>query len=161
MDTAQLIGWAAALAGFASLVLRDERRVRIGLIVHTVLYLAHFALLGLPIAVASNVIALLRLTLSLRFHSWWFVACLAVASVVPGVLYFDGWVSILPMLASVVLTYGLFRCQGLALRRILFLGSFLWLVHNIAVESWGGMAVELGMCASSLIGILRSRNVEK
>ena len=153
---AQAFGWLAALAGFAALALRDERRVRIGLIVHTVLYLVHFALLGLPVAVASNVVALLRLTLSLRYRSYGFVVVLSLAALIPGLLYGTGFITVLPMLASLVLTFVLFRCRGLALRFGILAGSLLWLIHNAAVGSWGGMAVEIGLSLSTLVGICRT-----
>lgn len=156
IDWAQAWGWAAAAAGFAALVAREERTVRIGLIVHTIFYLIHFSLLGLPVAVAANVVALARLTLSLRFRSWWLVVMLSAASLLPCFFYASGLVSILPMAASVILTVALFRFDGVKLRTAILIASLLWLAHNAVAGSWGGVAVELGMSLSSLCGIVRT-----
>lgn len=160
IDWTQLWGWFAAIAGFSALAAREERSVRIGLIVHTVCYLVHFALLGLPAAVVANVVALMRLTLSLRYRSWWLVVVLTGAALMPCFFYGTGWVSLLPMAASVVLTVALFRFEGARLRVSILVASLLWLIHNLVVGSLGGVVVECGMSLSSLCGLLREKRLQ-
>ena len=57
MDLAQMAGWLAAAAAIIAMLQKSDLRLKQGLIIHTVLYGIHFALLGLPTAVVSCVIA--------------------------------------------------------------------------------------------------------
>ena len=58
MDLAQMAGWFAAGAAIIAMLQKSDLRLKQGLIIHTVRYGIHFALLGLPTAVISCVIAL-------------------------------------------------------------------------------------------------------
>ena len=69
MDLAQMAGWLAAAAAIIAMLQKSDLRLKQGLIIHTVLYGIHFALLGLPTAVVSCVIALARITLSIYTRS--------------------------------------------------------------------------------------------
>lgn len=68
MDLAQMAGWLAAAAAIIAMLQKSDLRLKQGLIIHTVLYGVHFALLGLPTAVVSCVIALARITLSIYYE---------------------------------------------------------------------------------------------
>ena len=72
MDLAQMAGWLAAAAAIIAMLKKSDLRLKQGLIIHTVLYGVHFALLGLPTAVVSCVIALARITLSIYTRSFAF-----------------------------------------------------------------------------------------
>ena len=48
MDLAQMAGWFAAGAAIIAMLQKSDLRLKQGLIIHTVLYGIHFALLGLP-----------------------------------------------------------------------------------------------------------------
>lgn len=48
MDLAQMAGWLAAAAAIIAMLQKSDLRLKQGLIIHTVLYGIHFALLGLP-----------------------------------------------------------------------------------------------------------------
>ena len=138
MDLAQMAGWLAAAAAIIAMLQKSDLRLKQGLIIHTVLYGIHFALLGLPTAVISCVIALARISLSI------YATALAVSR---------STVEILPLAASVVLTLSLFRFDGIKLRLGLLGGSVLWLIHNIYVQSWGGICLEACFCLSTLWGL--------
>ena len=54
MDLAQMAGWLAAAAAIIAMLQKSDLRLKQGLIIHTVLYGVHFALLGLPTAVVCD-----------------------------------------------------------------------------------------------------------
>ena len=54
MDLAQMAGWLAAAAAIIAMLQKSDLRLKQGLIIHTVLYGIHFALLGLPTAVICD-----------------------------------------------------------------------------------------------------------
>ena len=132
---------------------KSDLRLKQGLIIHTVLYGIHFALLGLPTAVISCVIALARISLSIYTRSLLCAAVLIIFSVATALAVSRSTVEILPLAASVVLTLSLFRFDGIKLRLGLLGGSVLWLIHNIYVQSWGGICLEACFCLSTLWGL--------
>ena len=152
MDLAQIAGWLAAAAIIAMLQ-KSDLRLKQGLIVHTVLYGIHFVLLGLPAAVISCVIALARITLSIYTRSLLCAAVLIIISVATALARSRSTVEILPLAASVVLTLSMFRFDGIKLRLGLLAGSILWLIHNVCVQSWGGIFLETCFCLSTLWGL--------
>lgn len=81
MDLAQMAGWLAAAAAIIAMLQKSDLRLKQGLIIHTVLYRIHFALLGLPTAVISCVIALARISLSIYTRSLLCAAVLIIISV--------------------------------------------------------------------------------
>lgn len=152
MDLAQMAGWFAAGAAIIAMLQKSDLRLKQGLIIHTVLYGIHFALLGLPTAVISCVIALARISLSIYTRSLLCAAVLIIFSVATALAVSRSTVEILPLAASVVLTLSLFRFDGIKLRLGLLGGSVLWLIHNIYVQSWGGICLEACFCLSTLWG---------
>lgn len=153
MDLAQMAGWLAAAAAIIAMLQKSDLRLKQGLIIHTVLYGVHFALLGLPTAVVSCVIALARITLSIYTRSLLCAAALIIISIAMALALSRSTVEILPLAASVVLTLSLFRFDGIKLRLGLLAGSVLWLIHNICVQSWGGICLETCFCLSTLWGM--------
>ena len=152
MDLAQMAGWFAAGAAIIAMLQKSDLRLKQGLIIHTVLYGIHFALLGLPTAVISCVIALARISLSIYTRSL-LCAAVLIISVATALTVSRSTVEILPLAASVVLTLSLFRFDGIKLRLGLLAGSVLWLIHNIYVQSWGGICREACFCLSTLWGL--------
>ena len=104
MDLAQMAGWLAAAAAIIAMLQKSDLRLKQGLIIHTVLYGVHFALLGLPTAVVSCVIALARITLSIYTRSLLCAAALIIISIAMALALSRSTVEILPLAASVVLT---------------------------------------------------------
>ncbi|WP_370826373.1 YgjV family protein [Parasutterella excrementihominis] len=150
MDLAQMAGWLAAAAAIIAMLQKSDLRLKQGLIIHTVLYGIHFALLGLPTAVISCVIALARISLSIYTRSLLCAAVLIIFSVATALAVSRSTVEA----ASVVLTLSLFRFDGIKLRLgLLGGGSVLWLIHNIYVQSWGGICLEACFCLSTLWGL--------
>ena len=153
MDLAQMAGWLAASAAIIAMLKKSDLRLKQGLIIHTVLYGVHFALLGLPTAVVSCVIALARITLSIYTRSLLCAAALIIISAAMALALSRSTVDILPLAASVVLTLSLFRFDGIKLRLGLLAGSILWLIHNVYFQSWGGICLETCFCLSTLWGL--------
>lgn len=153
MDLAQIAGWLAAAAAIIAMLQKSDVRLKQGLIVHTVLYGVHFALLGLPTAVISCVIALARISFSIYTRSLLCAAVLIIISVATALTLSRSTVEILPLAASVVLTLSLFRFDGIKLRLGLLAGSILWFIHNVYVQSWGGIFLETCFCLSTLWGL--------
>lgn len=155
----QIVGYFAFLFGVMALFQTKDIHLKTLLIVHSVLYAAHFFLLGELAAVCGCVIAIFRISLSIFTRSWLVVALLICASLLCAPFAGQYWYAILPILASCILTIGLFRFSGVPMRLFILAGSMLWLIHNIAAGSIGGTALEALMLASNMVAIMRIRGV--
>ena len=150
---AQIIGLLAALAGFWAMSRSDAGAVKRVLLIHTALYGIHFLILGLPLAVWSNLVAFARIGISMRSCSWLWVilfCSISLLSIIPNPPSCSA--ELLPTIASLVLTITLFRLKGTAFRLGLLFGSALWLLHNVWAGSWGGIILEIGMILSNVMG---------
>lgn len=154
-----LLGWVSAVAGFAAMASKTDATVKKLLLIHTALYGVYFGLLHLPLAVLAQIIAFLRISLSLRTRSWLCVLVLCTLSVLaglPALTKSTELPSFFPLIASFVLTVTLFRLSGPWFRVGLSTGSFLWLLHNVWIGSTPGVALEAGMLASNIVGWMRA-----
>ena len=72
------------------------------------------------------------------------------------VLTWDSWWSILPVAANIAATIGGYTFNARKIRVVgMFINSPLWIVYNILVGSWAGVADELVTEVSMLISIFR------
>ena len=164
MDLAQMAGWLAAAAAIIAMLQKSDLRLKQGLIIHTVLYGVHFALLGLPTAVVSCVIALARITLSIYTRSLLCAAALIIISIAMALALSRSTVEILPLAASVVLTLSLFRFDGIKLRLGLLPARFFGTFITFAFKAGAASALRLvfvsqhcGVCGRLQESKIRSR----
>lgn len=72
------------------------------------------------------------------------------------VLTWNGWWSILPVVANVAATIGGYTYNARKIRVVgIFINSPLWIVYDIVVGSWAGILDEIVSEASMLISIYR------
>jgi hypothetical protein len=67
-----------------------------------------------------------------------------------------GW---LPVIASCITTFAIFRLSGVAFRSVLLASTLLWLANNLITGSIGGTLLELSNAIvniSTMIGMVRS-----
>lgn len=71
-------------------------------------------------------------------------------------LTWEGWISILPVAANIAATIGGYTHNGQKIRIAgIFVNSPLWIIYDIYVGSWAGIADELASEASMLLSIYR------
>ena len=157
---AQLIGYLAFGLGVGSFLQTDDRRFKLFMAGECLAYMAHFALLGNPTAVASSGLSLLRSLLALRTRSPWVAAAVVAANIAFGLALAQQPSDWLPLGASCIGTLALFLLQGVAMRLVMLLGTGLWIANNLLVGSIGGTALELVVAAvniGTIVRLLRQR----
>lgn len=71
-------------------------------------------------------------------------------------LTWEGWISILPVAANIAATIGGYTHNVQKIRIAgIFINSPLWIIYDIYVGSWAGIADELASEASMLLSIYR------
>jgi hypothetical protein len=155
LSIAQLVGYVAFVLGVGSFLQRDDRRFKLFMVGECLAYLVHFALLGVPTAVASSAISTVRSVLALKTRSPWVAAAVVAANVGFGLAVATRPSDWLPLLASCLGTLALFLLQGIRMRLVMLLGTSLWIANNLIAGSIGGTALELVVAGVNLTTMLR------
>jgi hypothetical protein len=158
---AQCVGYVAFFFGVGSFLQTDDRRFKLFMAAECLAYVVHFSLLGNPTAVASAGMSLLRSVLALRTRSPWLMAAIIAINLALGATLAGQPRDWLPLLASCLGTYSLFRLQGIAMRLVMLVGTGLWVVNNVLAGSIGGTALELVIAVVNLTTIARMLRQER
>ena len=68
----------------------------------------------------------------------------------------DGWWSVLPIIANIAATVGGYTYNGRKIRAVgMFINSPLWIIYDIIVGSWAGILDEIVTEASMILSIYR------
>lgn len=142
LSPAQCWGYLAFAMGMACFAQTDDRRFKIYMALECAAYALHFALLGQGTAVAATLISLGRSLAALHARTPAVGLAFIALNLVAGAWLYSGPLSLLPVAASVIGTTALFFLHGLRMRLLMLVGTALWLVHNAALGSVGGTALE-------------------
>lgn len=152
---AQCIGYLAFVLGVGSFLQTDDRRFKLFMTGECLAYVAHFALLGSPTAVASSLLSTIRSLLALRTRSPWVAAAVVAANIGFGLAVAQRPSDWLPLGASCLGTLALFLLQGISMRLVMLAGTGLWIANNLIVGSIGGTALEVVVATVNLVTIVR------
>ena len=121
----------------------------------------HFGLLGAYSGMAMNLIGAARGFVYSKKGSaprWSYAFGPYVFSVVSAgccIATWESWLSLLPTVAMVVTSFGLWADNPKTVRRLNLPGSWLWLAYNLASLSWAGAITECFNTASIVIAMWR------
>jgi hypothetical protein len=153
--TTQAIGILAALVAFLGLTSKSDKRLMSLSIASCALWAVHFSLLGSWPATASNLLAGLRNGFSLRFRGVVPALIFATAVAVAGVLTIHSPFGILPILGTIIVSLAAFLTRGATLRGAYMLSSLLWLMHDVHMQSIGGICGDLTSLTAGTIALVR------
>ena len=154
---AQLLGWLAFVLGVACFLQKTDFRFKVLMALECLAYVVHFLALGQMAASASALVSLGRSVASVRYPIPAVGLGFMATSLAMGIWLSEGWVSWLPICASMVGTYALFFLRDVRMRTTMLVGTGLWLVHNGLVGSIGGFFLELVLATTNLFTIYRLR----
>ena len=123
-------------------------------------YTTHLLLLGAVTGGISYVLNTVRsfcLGSKITFlKSKWMCVIICTLQVIALVITWDGWWSLLPIVANIAATIGGYTYNGQKIRAAgIFINSPLWIIYDIIVGSWAGILDEVVTEASMLISIYR------
>ena len=152
---AQCAGYVALVLGVCAFLNRDDRRLKLLLSIESVVYGAHFLLLGNMPAASSAVISAGRTYLSLHSRSLWLAAAAVALNVAVGLKVAHGGLAWLPIVASCAATVAFFTLEGVRLRLVLLTTTLMWLINAYVSHSIGGMVLESLIAAANLTMLVR------
>lgn len=164
----QAVGFLGTILFFLSYQCKENKNLFRVQFVSYLCYTAHFLLLGAITGGISYILNALRsfcLGGKNRFlRSNWMCAIICVLQLVTLVFTYDGWWSILPVVANIAATVGGYTHNGRTIRVVgMFVNAPLWIVYNIIVGSWAGILDEAISEVSMLVSIFRYgwKNLDK
>ena len=152
---AQCVGYVAFVLGVGSFLQTDDRRFKLYMAGECVAYMAHFALLGNPTALASSAVSTVRTLLALRTKSYWVAAAVVLANIAFGLTIATRWTDWLPLVASCLGTLALFLLHGIRMRLVMLCGTGLWIANNLIAGSVGGTALEIVVAVTNITTMVR------
>jgi hypothetical protein len=136
--------------GISSYFLKSDDIFKALILSAATLFSIHFFLLGAYAGAAVAAINATRTFLSLKgFKSNKILIFFLSVYVCVGILIYDSWVDIFPILSGFVATIGLFKFSGIKLRASFFVSESAWLAYGFIVKSIGGIITSVfSLCAN-------------
>ena len=161
---AQILGMVSFGLGILCFYQKDDKKLKIIMLVMQVNNVLHFGLLGAWTASFSSMLSVARTGLAIRTRSRRLAYVFIALSILLGSLIGEHWTDMFPILGSCCGTYALFCLSGIKMRLAFMCGALFWLTNNILVGSLGGTLLELTLLAVNLNTVrrlYRNRNATK
>lgn len=155
LNLAQFFGMISFTLGILCFYQRDDKRLKIMMLLLQLNNVLHFGLLGAWTASLSALLSVARTGLAIRTRSRQLAYLFIVMTIVLGLWVGDRWTDIFPILGACMGTYALFCLSGIAMRIAFLIGACFWLTNNIIVGSLGGTLLELTLIVVNLNTIRR------
>lgn len=154
-DIGQLLGIISYILGVSFFYQKDDRKLKILMIIFNINHMIHFLLLGALVSALSSFVSILRTFASMYTSSKYVALVFILVGSMFSLTYVSELTDLFALLGMSVGTYSIFMLKGVLLRVGLLLGSVLWLVNNIFVGSFGGILLESTLIIVNLVTIKR------
>jgi hypothetical protein len=155
LSPAQLVGYVALVLGVAGFMQKSDTRLKVLMACEGLAYVVHFILLGNFPASGSAGVSSLRMLVSIKSRSRWWIGVFIAVNVAIGLTFAKGFAGWLPVSASCLATVAVFVLRGVWMRLILFVCTLLWLVNNLLSGSIGGTVLEALIAIANAYTIAR------
>ncbi len=155
IDLAQALGFLSFGLGISTFYQKNDRHLKILMLVFNLNHLLHFLLLGSMLSALSALLSAFRTTTSIFTSSKWVAAIFILIGIVSGLGMAEHWWELWPIVGTVIGTYSLFVLSGIRMRIGFLAGATCWLINNILVGSIGGTLLEMTVIIMNLITIYR------
>jgi len=157
----QSIGFFGLIALVLSYQQKNRTRILGLMLIGQVAFTLHFIMLGALTAVGMNIVGMIRSMVFLlsdkkKWASWrYWPIVFIVLFLVAGLMAKESWLGVLPVVAMVIETSGLWLKNLKRLRMISLFPHPFWVVYNMIKGSWAGVITEVFVFSSILIAIVR------
>lgn len=144
----QIIGYMAYVSSFYACAQKEDNRLFKYFGGSWLLFGLHHDLMGNDAAAVSAVLIGLRMFTSVSWKGAVIAYPFSALALVMGYFTYASPLSLLPLGAVIIATFGAAYFSGVSLRLIFISTNILWFVHNAAVGSIGAMAFDITIAAS-------------
>ena len=163
----QSIGFVGMLFFMASMQMKNRYYLLLLQIFGHIAFSVHFYLLSATAASVINIVGIFRALLFQKKEtsgwakkSFW-LPCFILLYVLSGILFWNGPIAILAIVATALETRALWSSDPQAIRKRMILPRLGWLTHNFVVGSIAGVISDVFYLISVLVGIWRFKKAEK
>jgi len=156
----QIIGFFGTAAFFISYQQKEQKQIVFFQIIGISMFVVHFFMLGAYTGAILNVFGVVRAVIYYNNDKkWaqsklWFYGLIIVYTVV-GILTWEDWFSVLPIIAMILSTFAFMQTNALRFRLLNFPCSPMWLIYNLHHFSISGSITECFTMTSMIIGFFR------
>ncbi|MDK9561182.1 YgjV family protein [Gallibacterium anatis] len=151
----QFLGVLAFILGVLSFYQRNDRKLKIVMLVQNLTYMSHFILLGSSVSALSSLLSACRTATSIYVSSKYVALFFVIIGIVFGYTVADSFWQFFPIFGTTIGTISLFLLKAIPMRLLMLVGSGCWLTNNILVGSFGGILLESTVIVMNSITILR------
>lgn len=156
----QVIGFIGTAFYFLSYQCKSNKNLFRVQFVSYMLYTIHLFLLGAVTGALSYILNLVRSLFlgssNKKLHSRGACVIICLLQVVVAVFTWSGWISLLPIVANIVTTIGGYTHSAKKVRLAgMLVNSPLWIIYDIMIGSWAGIADEVASEISMILSIVR------
>lgn len=90
------------------------------------------------------------------YRKTWVAILVTVPSAALGVLGFQSWIDVLPVIAHFTAAVTFFSKDVLIMRAVAPIGTILWLIHNITVGAWAQSVTDMLILSAMIVGYLKN-----
>ena len=162
---AQAIGIVAMILTILCYQLKKRNRILVMQYTGNALWVAHYFLLGSFTGLIMNALNVVRGIIYSIDKKWaksnvWIVVFCA-ASITLGVLFFQAWFSVLPIIGTVIATIALRIPDENTLRKVYIFSVPPWIVYNLLVRSIPGVISATFTLISLIVALIRYKGFNK
>ena len=162
----QILGGLNVCLGFISYQMRSAKALLAFQTAVSAVFCIHYLLIGAPTGFVLNIVCLIRnLVFAFRdkkiFSSRLVPVAFAIIIAVIGLFSWEGWHSLILIVALAANTLCLSFKDAQNIRRSILVTSPLVVVYNIIVSSYGGVVYESTAIVSSAVGLIRAARNKK
>lgn len=152
----QIVGFIAMFIIFYAFSVKDDTKLVKLMSISCVFWILHFFLMGNFWALIATSVGLLRLLLSLKYKGNMKVLLfIAILSLILGYMSYEGFISLIPICATLIASYAFFFLEKIPLRLLLQVTSLMWLYYHLQTWSISGVINEIVVQWTLILTIYR------
>lgn len=157
----QISGFLAMWVILTAYFQKDDLTVKKLMLLSSLFWGTHFYLLWMYSGLAAVIIFVFRLGLSLKFQrSLRAFSSIIVVTLITWYFTFDGFISMLPIITSMMWAYSFFFLEKVKLRIAMMCNSCTWLIYHVYIWSLSGMVNEVFTQVILIVTIYRMLHPE-
>lgn len=151
----QGLGILAFFIGLTVFIQRDDKQLKLRLVIYTAFIGVHFFLLGAMPAGISASLNSVRTLVSIYFRKQIFMYIFIVLTLVLTIPNISHGIELLPVFGTIISTVAFFKATKLKLRIIMWISTACWVTYNIWLGTIGGALIETSFLIINGISIYR------
>ncbi|TEW54661.1 YgjV family protein [Psychromonas sp. RZ22] len=152
---AQTLGFVSYALGVYAFYQKDDKKLKIVMLIFNVNHLLHFILMGSIVSAMSALLSAVRTGTAIYVSSKRVAAFFILVGLASGLYLADSIWDMWSIFGVMIGTYAVFVLKGIPMRIAFILGAMCWLTNNILIGSIGGTLLEATLISINLVTIVR------